>query len=155
MADALEAATGMPVAPVFWAACDDADWAEAAITHIATSRGLETLSLDGPATDGVAMADVPLGPMQAALQALRTASGSVAHESVLRVRSSGGLLDPATVPELFEPFRRAGVARTARSGAGLGLSIVRAAVQAHGGTVSAEPVVGGGLSVTVHLPAVP
>jgi signal transduction histidine kinase len=73
--------------------------------------------------------------------------------STLRVRSSGGLLDPAIVPELFEPFRRAGVARTARSGAGLGLSIVRAAVQAHNGTVSAEPVVGGGLSVTVHLPA--
>ncbi|MEC3980275.1 sensor histidine kinase [Amycolatopsis sp. H20-H5] len=75
--------------------------------------------------------------------------------SVLRVRSSGGLLDPATVPELFEPFRRAGIARTARSGAGLGLSIVRAAVQAHGGSVAAEPVVGGGLSVIVHLPAAP
>ncbi|MFC4080834.1 sensor histidine kinase [Amycolatopsis samaneae] len=74
--------------------------------------------------------------------------------SVLRVRSSGGLIDPATVSELFEPFERAGTARTARSGAGLGLSIVRAAVQAHGGAVSAEPVVGGGLSVTVHLPAV-
>jgi signal transduction histidine kinase len=73
--------------------------------------------------------------------------------SVLRVRSSGGLVDPAIVPELFEPFRRAGVARTARSGAGLGLSIVRAAVLAHGGTVAAEPVVGGGLSVTVRLPA--
>ncbi|WP_406629417.1 sensor histidine kinase [Amycolatopsis sp. WGS_07] len=75
-----------------------------------------------------------------------------AHWSTLRVRSSGGLLDPAAVPELFQPFRRAGVARTARSGAGLGLSIVRAAVQAHGGTVSAEPVVGGGLAVTVRLP---
>ncbi|UJW31376.1 HAMP domain-containing histidine kinase [Saccharothrix sp. AJ9571] len=73
--------------------------------------------------------------------------------TTLRVRSSGGLVDPATVAELFEPFRREGVARTARTGAGLGLSIVRAAVQAHGGAVSAEPVVGGGLSVTVHLPA--
>jgi signal transduction histidine kinase len=73
--------------------------------------------------------------------------------SMLRVRSSGGLIDPMIVAELFEPFRRAGVARTARSGAGLGLSIVRAAVQAHGGMVEAEPVVGGGLSVTVHLPA--
>ncbi|MGC7098886.1 sensor histidine kinase [Amycolatopsis lurida] len=73
--------------------------------------------------------------------------------TTLRVRSSGGLVDPATVAELFEPFRREGVARTARTGAGLGLSIVRAAVQAHGGVVSAEPVVGGGLSVTVHLPA--
>jgi signal transduction histidine kinase len=61
-------------------------------------------------------------------------------------------VDPATVAELFEPFRRAGVARTARSGAGLGLSIVRAAVAAHGGSVAAEPIVGGGLGVTVHLP---
>jgi signal transduction histidine kinase len=73
--------------------------------------------------------------------------------STLRVRSSGGLVDPAGVAELFEPFRRAGVARTARSGAGLGLSIVRAAVHAHGGSVAAEPIVGGGLAVTVHLPA--
>ncbi|GAB3007659.1 HAMP domain-containing histidine kinase [Amycolatopsis acidiphila] len=73
--------------------------------------------------------------------------------STLRVRSSGGLVDPATVAELFEPFRRAGVARTARSGVGLGLSIVRAAVEAHGGSVWAEPVVGGGLSVTVQLPS--
>jgi len=73
--------------------------------------------------------------------------------ATLRVRSSGGLVDPATVAELFEPFRRAGVARTARGGAGLGLSIVRAAVEAHEGKVTAEPVVGGGLSVTVMLPA--
>ncbi|NKQ56863.1 HAMP domain-containing histidine kinase [Amycolatopsis sp. K13G38] len=73
--------------------------------------------------------------------------------ATLRVRSSGGLIDPATVAELFEPFRRAGVARTARGGAGLGLSIVRAAVEAHEGRVTAEPVVGGGLSVTVLLPA--
>ncbi|WP_232376124.1 sensor histidine kinase [Amycolatopsis aidingensis] len=78
-----------------------------------------------------------------------------AQWSMLWVRSSGALVDPATVTELFEPFRRAGVARTARSGAGLGLSIVRAAVQAHGGTLSAEPVVGGGLAVSVYLPAVP
>ena len=76
-----------------------------------------------------------------------------AQWSTLRVRSSGGLVDPATVGELFEPFRRSGVARTARHGAGLGLSIVRAAVEAHDGHVSAEPVVGGGLAVTVRLPA--
>ncbi|WP_432705833.1 sensor histidine kinase [Amycolatopsis taiwanensis] len=78
---------------------------------------------------------------------------SVADTSTLRVRSSGALVDRAIVDELFEPFRRAGRARTARSGAGLGLSIVRAAVDAHGGMVTAEPVIGGGLSVTVRLPA--
>src|SRR5699024_3537859 len=64
--------------------------------------------------------------------------------SVLAVRSSGPLVDSDTVAGLFEPFRRAGTARTARSGAGLGLSIVRAAVDVHEGTVGAERVVGGG-----------
>ncbi|EID55966.1 sensor histidine kinase [Saccharomonospora xinjiangensis] len=72
---------------------------------------------------------------------------------MLRVRSSGGVIDPEAVTGLFEPFRRAGVARTARTGAGLGLSIVHAAVHAHGGSVHAEPVPGGGLAVTVVLPA--
>ena len=85
MADVLEEATGVPVAPVFWAATDDADWVEAAVTHLATTRGLETLTLEGPATEGVAMADVPLGSIDAALQSLRVASGSAAFDSILRV----------------------------------------------------------------------
>ncbi|PRX51302.1 signal transduction histidine kinase [Prauserella shujinwangii] len=84
---------------------------------------------------------------------IEVSTGADERYAVLRVRSTGPLIDPATVAELFEPFRRAGVARTARSGAGLGLSIVRAAVEAHGGSVHAEPVVGGGLGVTVFLPA--
>lgn len=75
--------------------------------------------------------------------------------STLVVRSSGPLIDPATVSELFEPFHRGPFARTARTGTGLGLSIVRAAVEAHGGSVRAEAVPGGGLSVTVRLPASP
>ncbi|EHK81851.1 sensor histidine kinase [Saccharomonospora azurea] len=72
---------------------------------------------------------------------------------VLTVRSSGGVIAADDVAGLFEPFRRAGVARTARTGAGLGLSIVQAAVRAHGGSVRAEPVPDGGLAVTVLLPA--
>jgi signal transduction histidine kinase len=73
--------------------------------------------------------------------------------AVLRVASSGPEIDAEDVEALFEPFRRSGVQRTARTGAGLGLSIVRAAVIAHRGRVSAEPVAGGGLAVTAHLPA--
>lgn len=80
--------------------------------------------------------------------------GTATH-STLAVRSSGPLIDPTTVSELFEPFHRGPLARTARTGTGLGLSIVRAAVEAHGGTVTAEPVVGGGLTVTVVLPSSP
>jgi signal transduction histidine kinase len=75
--------------------------------------------------------------------------------TVLRVSSSGPLIAPDRVDELFEPFRRGGTDRTARTGAGLGLSIVRAAVTAHGGRVQAEAVPGGGLAVTVHLPGAP
>jgi signal transduction histidine kinase len=71
----------------------------------------------------------------------------------LRVSSSGAAVDPERVDELFESFRRGGVDRTAHSGTGLGLSIVRAVVHAHHGTVAAEAVQGGGLTVTVHLPA--
>jgi signal transduction histidine kinase len=73
--------------------------------------------------------------------------------STLHVHSSGVAVDPDRVAELFEPFRRGGVDRTAHAGTGLGLSIVRAVVLAHRGQVSAEAVPGGGLTVTVHLPA--
>src|SRR2546430_2549149 len=72
--------------------------------------------------------------------------------SSLRVNSWGGSVDRGRVGELCEPFRRGGVDRTAQSGTGLGLSIVRAVVLAHRGQVSADPVPGGGLTVTVRLP---
>jgi signal transduction histidine kinase len=83
---------------------------------------------------------------------LEVCTGVTDAQATLRVRSSGGIVAPETIDALFEPFHRGGVARTAHDGAGLGLSIVRAVVIAHGGTVHAEPVPGGGLSVTVHLP---
>lgn len=75
--------------------------------------------------------------------------------STLQVASSGAEIPAERIGELFEPFRRAGTERTARTGTGLGLSIVRAVVLAHGGRVSAEPVSGGGLVVTVSLPSAP
>ncbi len=72
----------------------------------------------------------------------------------LCVSSGGPEIAADRVEELFEPFRRGPVDRTAGTpGSGLGLSIVRAVVHAHGGTVAAVPVPGGGLAVTVQLPA--
>jgi signal transduction histidine kinase len=75
----------------------------------------------------------------------------------LRVASSGAVVAPERVEELFEPFRRGVPDRTAATagtaGAGLGLSIVRAVVTAHGGRVYGASVAGGGLAVTVRLPA--
>jgi len=70
----------------------------------------------------------------------------------LEVASSGAVIDPETVAELFEPFRQGRRARTAHRGSGLGLSIVRAVAAAHGGTVGATPIPTGGLKVRVTLP---
>jgi signal transduction histidine kinase len=73
----------------------------------------------------------------------------------LRVVSSGAAqIPPDKVAELFEPFRRGPVERTGGArGAGLGLSIVRAVLLAHGGTATATPVPGGGLDVLIRLPS--
>jgi len=73
--------------------------------------------------------------------------------SWLVVGNTGFEVEPADVPALFEPFRRGGRERTGARGSGLGLSIVRAVCEAHGGGVSAIALDGGGLEVTVTLPA--
>ena len=70
-------------------------------------------------------------------------------------RQPGGRpIPPDQVAGLFEPFRRLGGDRTGSDrGAGLGLSIVRSVAAAHGGTASARAIPGGGLEVTVEVPA--
>ncbi|MGN9809790.1 sensor histidine kinase [Micromonospora sp. BQ11] len=82
-------------------------------------------------------------------------TGSDGHRSWLVVGNTGFEVDEADVPGLFEPFRRGGRERTGARGSGLGLSIVRAVCDAHGGTVRAVAQPGGGLEVTVTLPAGP
>jgi signal transduction histidine kinase len=71
----------------------------------------------------------------------------------LAVANTGAEVPAGEVEQLFQPFRRGGTARTGSRGAGLGLSIVRAVAVAHGGAVVAAPRSGGGLEVTVRLPA--
>jgi signal transduction histidine kinase len=72
----------------------------------------------------------------------------------LVVENTGPLVPPYELDDIFEPFRRlqGDRIRSAR-GAGLGLSIVRAIVDAHGGTVTATSRPEGGLRVTVRLPS--
>ena len=56
---------------------------------------------------------------------------------------------------MFDRFWRAEKSRSRQTGgSGLGLAIVRKLVEAHGGTVTAESVLGEGSRFTVRLPAV-
>ncbi|MGQ0765137.1 MAG: bacillithiol biosynthesis protein BshC [Gemmatimonadota bacterium] len=76
-ARSLETATGVPVRPIFWAATDDADFAEASSTWIrAQSTGARRLRLGQPASDGVPLAEVPLGDVTGLVAALREAARS-------------------------------------------------------------------------------
>ncbi len=81
------------------------------------------------------------------LQARATAGGSE-----LSVSDSGPGFDPEIRAHAFERFTRGDVAR-ARGGAGLGLAIVEAIVEAHGGT--AEIADAGRPTVLLRLPADP
>jgi signal transduction histidine kinase len=80
-------------------------------------------------------------------------TGSDNQKSTLVVGNTGFEVEPADLPGLFEPFRRGGRERTGARGSGLGLSIVRAVCDAHGGSVGAVALDGGGLEITVILPA--
>ena len=71
----------------------------------------------------------------------------------LVVENGGEILDPAQVAGLAQPFRRLGADRVGSDdGAGLGLSIVAAIAQAHGGSLQLHARPDGGLTVTITLP---
>jgi two-component system sensor histidine kinase VanS len=75
---------------------------------------------------------------------------------VLTVENTGEKLTPQFVSTLVEPFLRGTKRiRTDHAGVGLGLAIVKSITQAHDGTLTLTPRAGGGLRVTVQLPAAP
>ncbi|MBP0453552.1 HAMP domain-containing protein [Kitasatospora sp. RG8] len=72
----------------------------------------------------------------------------------LVVSNTGPVVPGYELEHIFEPFRRVKGADRTRSdkGVGLGLSIVRSVVRAHGGTIEATPRSGGGLTMRVRIP---
>ncbi|WP_369060895.1 PAS domain-containing sensor histidine kinase [Caulobacter sp. 73W] len=70
----------------------------------------------------------------------------------LIVADSGVGISPADLERLGKPFEQAGDNERKAQGTGLGLSLVRAFAELHGGVMHIESVVGSGTSVTVRLP---
>jgi two-component system OmpR family sensor kinase len=76
--------------------------------------------------------------------------------AVLTVADSGGGMDAEQLSHIFERFYRADPSRARSSGgAGLGLAIVSAVVEAHGGQVDAESTPGDGTLFRLRLPLAP
>jgi uncharacterized protein YllA (UPF0747 family) len=108
LADALEEATGIPVAPIFWAATDDADFAEASSTAVARHGGLEVLRSAFAPPAGTPMSLAPLGDLGALLERLSAVSGSAADPRALElVRAAYGRAASATVGGAFVQLMRA------------------------------------------------
>jgi heavy metal sensor kinase len=75
-------------------------------------------------------------------------------EACVRVVDAGVGIASEHLPRLFERFYRVETSRNrTHGGAGLGLSIVKAIVEAHGGTVTVESKLGAGSTFTLRLPA--
>jgi two-component system sensor histidine kinase KdpD len=69
---------------------------------------------------------------------------------LITVADRGPGLPPESLPRVFDKFFRAPGGR--RGGLGLGLSITRGLVEAHGGTIQAENRTRGGITFTIRLP---
>jgi uncharacterized protein YllA (UPF0747 family) len=114
VADSLQEATGVPVAPVFWAATDDTDFKEASSTVVSIPGGAQLLRIDHVQPLGQTMASMPLGDVSAPLDALTRAAGSTIDSTPIelleRFYTSGQTIGSAYVSFLRALFAPLGIA---------------------------------------------
>jgi len=82
------------------------------------------------------------------------AESPVSGGTTVSVSDTGTGIPVEHIGRIFERFYRVDSGRArGEGGTGLGLAIVRHLVEAHGGAVRAESIVGQGTTITVHFPA--
>jgi two-component system sensor histidine kinase BaeS len=84
---------------------------------------------------------------------VRLESAVVGDRVHVRVRDTGPGIPPEHLPLIFERFYKADTARKASGGSGLGLSIVKAIVERHGGSISASNDHGAVFEISLPRPA--
>ena len=94
-------------------------------------------------------------PCSLSVSAKRTkGEGGAAVE--IQIEDHGPGIPPSDLPHIFEPFYRGKVACDEQiEGSGIGLSLVKHVVDAHGGTIRVTSPDSGGSRFTVLLPAEP
>jgi signal transduction histidine kinase len=129
--------------------------------EVAESKGVAlTLETSGPAVvwaDGVRIEQVAANLIDNAVKYTPSGGqvwvqvGSGAGVGVLTVHDTGAGIPLEELPHIWDRLFRGDRSRAAR-GLGLGLSLVKAIVEAHGGTVRAESQSGNGSTFVVTLP---
>jgi signal transduction histidine kinase len=88
--------------------------------------------------------------------AIHIRTGLDAGHATIEVQDTGIGMSEDTLSRIFERLYRADDARSTHSGGlGLGLSIAKKIIEAHGGTISAQSIYGQGSTFQVALPANP
>ncbi len=135
LADELQALTGIPVAPVFWAATDDADFKEASSTAVAVTGGAQLLHIEHAQPLGRSMADMLLGDVSSQLETLARSAGSTIDHVPLELLKRS-YASRATIGSAYVTFLRALLEP-------LGIAVIDAA---HAATrEAARPVLAGAL----------
>ncbi|HVO29785.1 MAG TPA: HAMP domain-containing sensor histidine kinase [bacterium] len=80
---------------------------------------------------------------------VRIATSVDARDAIVRVIDNGPGIAPEDLPRVFDRFFST---RHGRGGTGLGLALVRAVVEGHGGTIRAIATPGGGATFEIRLP---
>lgn len=78
-------------------------------------------------------------------------TGQTAQEVIVTIEDQGKGIDPEDLPYIFDMFHR-GKATKGKDGSGVGLAVVKAIVEGHGGTVLVESQADKGSTFTVVLP---
>lgn len=83
LADRLEREIGIPCAPLFWAATDDADFEEASFTYVNLGAECRRIAIPRQGADGLVMSQMPLGSVHEQMATLLDATGAAAQGDVL------------------------------------------------------------------------
>ncbi len=106
LADALQKVTGIPVAPVFWAATDDTDFKEASSTVVAVPGGAQLLRIDHSELLGRPMAAMPLGDTSTELEVLTRSARATIDRTPIDLLEQCYKSD-ATIGSAYVAFLRA------------------------------------------------
>jgi len=111
---------------------------------LADKTQIEQVALNLMLNAAAAMEQCPPGERVLRVCAARTAGGRTA----VRVRDAGAGIAAGQMDAIFEPFRT-----TRKNGLGMGLTICRSIIEAHGGTIRVERNPDRGVTFCVELPS--